>query len=64
MNPSYESVLILDDAVGSGSTFAVVAHKLKLRKVATGKIFALAIVGSANGVVDNSPKGFEVVNEV
>lgn len=64
MNPSFENVLILDDAVGSGSTFAVVAHKLKQRKVATGKIFALAIVGSANGVIDNSPKGFEVVNEV
>ncbi len=64
MNPSYENVLILDDVVESGSTFAVVAHKLKLRKVAISKIFALAIVGSANGVVDNSPKGFEIVNEV
>lgn len=64
MNPSYENVLILDDAVGSGSTFAVVAKKLRRRNVATGKIFALAIVGSPNGVIDDSKKGFEVVNEV
>ncbi len=59
----YHNVLIIDDAVGSGSTFAVVAKKLRLKKVAVGKIFAIAIVGSANGVVDNSKK-FDVVNEV
>ena len=64
MNPSYENVLILDDAVGSGSTFAVVARKLRQRKVALGKIYALAIVGSANGVIDTNKKGFEVVGEV
>jgi phosphoribosylpyrophosphate synthetase/DNA-binding transcriptional ArsR family regulator len=64
MNPTFENVLILDDAVGSGSTFAVVAKKLRRRNVATGKIFALAIVGSPNGVIDNSAKGFEIVNEV
>ena len=64
MNPSYDNVLIIDDAVGSGSTFAVVAHKLRRKKVANGKIFALAVVGSSNGVIDNSRKGFEVVNEV
>ena len=64
MNPSYENVLIIDDAVGSGSTFAVVAKKLRRKKVATGKIFALAVVGSSNGVIDNSRKGFEIVNEV
>jgi DNA-binding Lrp family transcriptional regulator len=64
MNPSYENVLMLDDAVGSGSTFAVVSRKLRRKKVATGKIFALAVVGSANGVVDNSKNGFEIVNEV
>jgi phosphoribosylpyrophosphate synthetase/DNA-binding transcriptional ArsR family regulator len=64
MNPSFQNVLILDDAVGSGSTFAVVAKKLRRRNVATGKIFALAIVGSPNGVIDDSKKGFEIVNEV
>jgi DNA-binding transcriptional ArsR family regulator len=64
MNPSFENVLILDDAVGSGSTFAVVAKKLRLKKVATGKTFAIAIVGSPNGVIDDQKKGFEVVNEV
>jgi predicted transcriptional regulator len=62
-NDKYQNVLILDDAVGSGSTFAVVAKKLRLKKVAVGKIFAIAIVGSANGVVDTSKK-FDVVNEV
>jgi DNA-binding MarR family transcriptional regulator len=64
MNPSFENVLILDDAVGSGSTFAVVAKKLRLKKVATGKIYAIAIVGSPNGVIDDQKKGFEVINEV
>ena len=64
MNPSFKNVLILDDAVGSGSTFAVVAKKLRLKKVATGKIFAIAIVGSPNGVIDDQKKGFEVINEV
>ena len=64
MNPSYENVLILDDAVGSGSTFAVVARKLKRKKVAIGNVFAIAVVGSSNGVIDNSRKGYEIVNEV
>ena len=64
MNPSYENVLILDDAVGSGSTFAVVARKLRKKKVALGKIFALAVVGSSNGVTDNAKKGYEVIGEV
>jgi predicted transcriptional regulator len=64
MNPNFENVLILDDAVGSGSTFAVIAKKLRLKKVVTGKIFAIAIVGSPNGVIDDQKKGFEVINEV
>jgi hypoxanthine-guanine phosphoribosyltransferase len=64
MNESYQNILMIDDAVGSGSTFAVVASKLRRRKVALNKIFALAIVGSANGVIDNNKQGWEIVNEV
>ncbi len=64
MNSSFENILLLDDAVGSGSTFAVVAKKLKRKKIANGKIFAIAVVGSSNGVIDNSKRGFEVVCEV
>jgi Fe2+ or Zn2+ uptake regulation protein/adenine/guanine phosphoribosyltransferase-like PRPP-binding protein len=64
MSQSYQNILIIDDAVGSGSTFAVVAKKLRLKKIATGSIFAIAMVGSANGVINNETKKFEVVNEV
>ena len=61
----FKNILLLDDAVGSGSTFNEIAHKIRKKKILkkNGKIFAIAIVGSANGIVDGSKK-FEVINEV
>ena len=61
----FKNILLLDDAVGSGSTFNEIAHKIRKKKILkkSGKIFAIAIVGSANGIVDSSKK-FEVINEV
>jgi|GEM_PF-148023 hypothetical protein len=59
----FKNILLLDDAVGSGSTFNEIARKIRLKKLVTGKISAIAIVGSANGIVDKSSK-FEVLNEV
>lgn len=62
---NFKNILLLDDAVGSGSTFNEIARKIRKKKLLKtgGKIFALAIVGSANGIVDNSNK-FEIINEV
>ena len=60
---TFKNILLLDDAVGSGSTFNEIARKLRLKKLVTGKISAIAIVGSANGIIDSSSK-FEVLNEV
>lgn len=51
----YKNVLLLDDAVGSGSTLNETARKLKERKIAK-KIIGLAITGSF--------KGFEIISEV
>ena len=50
----YDKVLLIDDAVGSGSTFNEVAKKIKDQKIAH-TVYAMAIVGSFNG--------FEVVKE-
>jgi DNA-binding transcriptional ArsR family regulator len=51
----FENILLIDDAVGSGATFNEVAKKIKDNEVAK-KVFAIALVGSANG--------FDVVGEV
>ncbi len=51
----YNHLLLIDDAVGSGSTFNQIASKLKQKGIAK-KITALAIVGSL--------KGFDVVTDV
>lgn len=61
----FKNILLLDDAVGSGSTFNEIGCKIRKKKLLKkdGKIFAIGIVGSANGVVDNQKK-FEVINEV
>jgi predicted amidophosphoribosyltransferase len=48
-------VLLLDDAVGSGSTLNQIAGKLKQKDIAK-KVTGLAIVGSF--------KGFDVVTDV
>jgi len=54
MNIKFKHVLLIDDAVGSGSTFNEVAKKLKHQGV--NKISGFAIVGSL--------KGFSVIQEV
>ncbi|MET4080791.1 DeoR/GlpR family transcriptional regulator of sugar metabolism [Pedobacter sp. UYP30] len=54
-NIKYNHVLLLDDAVGSGSTLNQIAEKLKRKDIAQ-KITGLAIVGSF--------KGFDVVTDV
>lgn len=51
----FETVLLVDDAVGSGATFNEVARKLKERGTAR-RVIGLAIAGSA--------KGFDVISEV
>lgn len=52
----YGNVLIIDDAVGSGSTLNIVASKIRQSKLTKGKIIGLAITGSY--------KGFDVISEV
>jgi len=53
----FKNVLIVDDAVGSGATIAVVSRKLLRQKTAQ-NTYAVSIVGSANA------KQFEVINEI
>ena len=55
-NGRYNNILILDDAVGSGSTLNETAKKIRQRGICKGKIIGLAITGSA--------KGFDVISEV
>ncbi len=52
----YKNILLIDDAVGSGSTINETARKIKERRLTEGKIYGLAITGSF--------KGFEVISEV
>lgn len=52
---NYKHILIIDDAVGSGSTINEIAAKLKDKKIAK-KITGLAITGSF--------KGFDVISEL
>ena len=51
----YETVLLIDDAVGSGASINEVARKLKEENIAK-KVVGVAIVGSY--------KGFDVISEV
>ena len=53
---SYNNVLLVDDAVGSGATFNETAKKLKSSGICKKRIVAFAIVGSL--------KGFDVIREV
>jgi len=55
IGPRFTSVLLIDDAVGSGATLNETAKKLKLSGMAK-KVIGFAIVGSM--------KGFEVIREV
>jgi hypothetical protein len=54
-NVSYKTVLLIDDAVGSGSTLNQIAGKIKNKQLAE-KVIGLAIVGSF--------KGFDVITDV
>ncbi len=54
-NVPYQRILLIDDAVGSGSTFQEVAKKIKQQSAST-QVYGFAIVGSL--------KGFEVIQEV
>jgi dimeric dUTPase (all-alpha-NTP-PPase superfamily) len=51
----FKKVLLIDDAVGSGSTLNQIAEKIKNKKVAK-KVIGLAIVGSF--------KGFDVITDI
>ncbi|MEK7068965.1 MAG: hypothetical protein AAB947_01120 [Patescibacteria group bacterium] len=53
---TYKNILLIDDAVGSGSTLNETAAQIKKRGLCKGKIIGLAIVGSF--------KGFDVISEV
>jgi predicted amidophosphoribosyltransferase len=53
---TYENILIIDDAVGSGATLNEVAKKIRNSGICKGKIIGLAITGSF--------KGFDVISEV
>ena len=55
-NNKHKNILLIDDAVGSGSTLNETALQIKRRGICTGKIYGLAIVGSF--------KGFDVISEV
>ncbi len=54
-NVSYNNLLLIDDAVGSGSTMNQISGKIKRKQLAN-NIIALAIVGSY--------KGFDVITDV
>ncbi len=55
--PKYKSILLIDDAVGSGATLNEIAAKIKAQKKFKGsRIVGLVITGSL--------KGFDVISEV
>jgi hypothetical protein len=54
-NVSYNNLLLIDDAVGSGSTVNQISGKIKRKELAK-KIIGLAIVGSY--------KGFDVITDI
>ncbi len=53
---SFNNLLLIDDAVGSGATLNETAKKIREKKICEGKIIGLAITGSF--------KGFDVISEV
>ena len=52
---SYNTILLIDDAVGSGSTLNQIARKVKNKQLAK-NVIGLAVVGSY--------KGFDVITDV
>lgn len=55
-NASFNNILLIDDAVGSGATLNEIAKKIKDKGLCKNKIVGLAITGSF--------KGFDVISEV
>lgn len=55
-NSKHDNILLIDDAVGSGSTLNETAKQIREKGVCDGKIIGLAITGSF--------KGFDVISEV
>ncbi|KKP90939.1 MAG: hypothetical protein UR94_C0020G0003 [Parcubacteria group bacterium GW2011_GWA2_36_10] len=55
-NASFNNILLIDDAVGSGATLNETARKIRAKKICKGKIIGLALTGSF--------KGFDVISEV
>lgn len=53
---TYQNILLVDDAVGSGATLNMTAQQIKNKGICNGKIIGLAITGSF--------KGFDVISEV
>lgn len=53
---NYKNVLLIDDAIGSGSTLNEVAWQIRRKRIVSGEIVGLAITGSF--------KGFDVISEV
>ncbi|MBI5729031.1 MAG: HTH domain-containing protein [Candidatus Magasanikbacteria bacterium] len=55
-NIVFNNILLIDDAVGSGSTLNETAKKIREKSICQGKIIGLALTGSF--------KGFDVISEV
>lgn len=59
--PEVKNILLIDDFVGSGSSFNFVAKKIKSKQNCN--ITCLAISGTPNGIINNQNNKFEVINE-
>ncbi|MDD3778414.1 MAG: HTH domain-containing protein [Patescibacteria group bacterium] len=55
-NTSFNNILLIDNAVGSGATLNEVAKKIRDKKICKGKIIGLSLTGSFSG--------FDVISEV